>query len=60
MVKTWSHYNHIVRIGGVDNQIPDLYFFGLVPLSKSGFQCDVFFYLYMLPSKSNQRNFEGF
>lgn len=43
-----------------NNQIPNLYFFVLVFLSKNGLQHYVSFYLYVLPRESNQQTFEGF
>lgn len=57
---SWSPYNHIEGRGGIDNQVPELYFFGLVQLSKSGLQDDVSFYFHLLPIESNQRTFEWF
>lgn len=50
----------ILQEEGFNNQLPGLYLSDLVLLSKSGLQCDVFIYLYLLPRESNQQTLEGF
>lgn len=60
LVKSWWPYNHIVKIGDINNQILDFNFFGLVMLSECGFSCDVSFYLHLVPKEPTQRALEEF